>query len=90
MAVPNPTDPNLPFSNAAADLGQGWKVNPFLKVKPHGTVTIMDVPGPGVIQHMWMATAPNWKGNGRASYYVSTGITRKLLPSRLQCPIFLR
>lgn len=67
MAIPNPSDPDLPFSEAAVDLGQSWKVRPFIKVKPHSTVTMMDVAGPGVIQHIWMATASDWKGNGRAS-----------------------
>ena len=67
MAVPNPSDPDLAFSNAALDLGQGWKVRPFIKVKAHSTVSLMDVSGPGVIQHIWMATAPDWQGNGRAS-----------------------
>jgi hypothetical protein len=66
MAVPNPADPNLPFSRAASDLGQGWKVRPFVKPKAGETVTIMDVDGPGVIQHIWMATEENWAGNGRA------------------------
>ena len=27
----------------------------------------MDVEGPGVIRHIWMATSGDWKGNGRAS-----------------------
>ena len=67
MAIPNPADPDLAFSNAAADLGQGWKVRPFVKVRPHTTITIMDVAGPGTIKHIWMATSPEWKGNGRAS-----------------------
>jgi len=67
MSIPNPDDPDLAFSGAARDLGQGWKVRPFIKVKAHTTVTIMDVSGPGLIQHVWMATAPDWKGNGRAS-----------------------
>jgi len=31
MAIPNAADSRLPFSKAASDLGQGWKVNPFLK-----------------------------------------------------------
>lgn len=66
MAIPNPADPDLPFSKAASDLGQGWKVRPFIKPKPGETVTIMDVEGPGVIQHIWMATEENWSGNGRA------------------------
>ena len=67
MAIPNPDDPDLAFSGAARDLGQGWKVRPFVKVKAHSTVTIMDVSGPGVIRHIWMATESDWKGNGRAS-----------------------
>jgi hypothetical protein len=67
MAIPNSADPRLPFSKAASDLGQGWKVNPFLKPKAHETVTLMDVNGPGVVQHIWMATETDWRGNGRAS-----------------------
>jgi hypothetical protein len=67
MAVPNPQDPDLPFSAASVDLGRGWKVRPFIKPKAGETVTIMDVKGPGVIQHMWMASEPDWRGNGRAT-----------------------
>lgn len=58
MTIPNPKDPDLPFSEAAIDLGQGWKVRPFLRVQPHTTVTIMDVDGPAVIQHLWMIISP--------------------------------
>jgi hypothetical protein len=67
MAIPNPSDPDLPFSKAAAPLGQGWKVRPFIKPKAGQTVTIMDVEGPGIIQHIWMATEGDWKRNGRSS-----------------------
>lgn len=67
MAVPDPRNPDLPFSGAAVDLGRGWKVRPFIKPKARETVTIMDVEGPGVIQHIWMASEPNWRGNGRAT-----------------------
>jgi hypothetical protein len=66
MAIPNPHDPRLPFSAAARDLGQRWKVSPFVKPAAGETITIMDVEGPGVIQHIWMATEGDWKGNGRA------------------------
>jgi hypothetical protein len=66
MAVPNPRDPTVPFSKPAEGLGRGWKVNPFFKVGPHQTVTLMDVSGPGTIQHIWMTTAPTFEGNGRA------------------------
>ena len=66
MAVPSAADPDLPFSAAASELGRGWKVRPFIKVPAHGTVTIMDVPGPGTIEHIWMASSQDFRGNGRA------------------------
>jgi hypothetical protein len=65
-AIPNPSDPNLPFSRASTDLGQGWKVSPFVKPRARETVTLMDVEGSGVIEHIWMATEVKWAGNGRA------------------------
>jgi hypothetical protein len=65
-AIPKADDPDLPHCGAAMDLGQGWKVRPFLKPKAGQTVTLMDAAGPGIIQHIWMATATNWAGNGRA------------------------
>jgi hypothetical protein len=65
-AIPKVGDPNLPFGDRAIGLGQGWKVNPFLKPKAGQTVTLMNVDGPGVIQHIWMATETDWAGNGRA------------------------
>lgn len=55
MAVPNPQEAKPAASARAADnLGQGWKVKPFLRVNAGETVTLMDVDGPGVIQHIWM------------------------------------
>ena len=66
MAIPNPADPDLPFSKASVDLGQGWKVRPFVKPKAGETLTVMDVDGPGIIQHIWMATERSFRGNGRA------------------------
>lgn len=55
MAVPNPAEPSPPAAaRAADDLGQGWKVRPFLRVNKGQTATLMDVDGPGVIQHIWM------------------------------------
>ena len=56
MAIPDPE--KIPFSRYAVDLGQGWKVRPFVSVKPGETVTLMDVAGPGVIQHIWLVADP--------------------------------
>ena len=38
-------------ANAARDLGVGWKVNPFIWIKPGETFTLADIEGPGAIQH---------------------------------------
>ena len=32
-------------SNAARDLGQGWKVNPYVRIKPGETFTMADIDG---------------------------------------------
>jgi hypothetical protein len=67
MATPDPSNPDLAFSGAAKRLGQGWKVRPFIKVPAHATVPIMDVEGPGTIEHIWMAAGRDFKGYGRAT-----------------------
>ena len=55
MAIPNPLEPFPAASARAADsLGQGWKVKPFLRVNAGETITLMDVDGSGVIEHIWM------------------------------------
>ena len=55
MAIPEPGEAKPAASARAADnLGQGWKVKPFLRINAGETVTLMDVDGPGVIQHIWM------------------------------------
>jgi hypothetical protein len=46
---------------AARDLGQGWKQNPYVVVKPGQTFTLADVAGPGAIQHIWMTPTGNWR-----------------------------
>ena len=60
MAVPDPTEKEWPASGRAADnLGQGWKVRPFIRVNKGQTATLMDVAGPGVIQHIWLVEGLN-------------------------------
>jgi len=46
---------------AARDLGQGWKVNPYIRIKPGETFTIAEITGPGAIQHIWMTPTGNWR-----------------------------
>ncbi|MDE2128001.1 MAG: DUF2961 domain-containing protein [Armatimonadetes bacterium] len=60
MAIPNPGEAKRAASAAAADdLGQGWKVRPFLRVNAHQTAVLMDVKGPGEIEHFWISGALN-------------------------------
>ena len=40
--------------HAASLLGQGWKVRPSITLEPGSTVTLADVEGPGIIQHVWL------------------------------------
>lgn len=46
---------------AARDLGTGWKVNPYVRIKPGETFTMAEIEGPGAIQHIWMTPAGKWR-----------------------------
>lgn len=48
-------------ASAAASLGKGWKVNPFIIIKPGETFTIADIDGAGAIQQIWMTPTGNWR-----------------------------
>jgi hypothetical protein len=48
-------------SNAARDLGPGWKVNPFVRIKPGEIFTMAEIEGPGAIQHIWMTPTGKWR-----------------------------
>lgn len=48
-------------SQAARDLGQGWKVNPYVKIAPGKSFTLAEIDGPGSIQHIWMTPTGNWR-----------------------------
>ena len=48
-------------ANEARDLGQGWKVNPFIIVNSGETITIAEMEGPGAIQQIWMTPTGNWQ-----------------------------
>jgi hypothetical protein len=63
MAGPGDNDlPNRANSTwAARDLGQTWKVNPYVTIKPGETFTLAGIDGPGAIQHIWMTPTGNWR-----------------------------
>ena len=63
MSSPNPnaTLNTANATNAARDLGEGWKVNPFVIVNSGETFTIAEIEGPGAIQHIWMTPTGNWR-----------------------------
>ncbi len=48
-------------TRAARDLGQGWKVNPYIRINSGETITLADIEGPGAIQHIWMTPTGNWR-----------------------------
>jgi hypothetical protein len=63
----DPADKDKPntanATSAARDLGQGWKVNPYIRIKPGETFTMADIEGTGAIQHIWMTPAGKWRYN---------------------------
>ena len=63
MARPEDKDINnaANASYAARDLGEGWKVNPYVHIQPGETMTIAEIDGMGAIQHIWMTPSGNWR-----------------------------
>jgi len=63
MAIPDPDAPvnTANATRAARDLGQGWKVNPFIIIKPGETFTLAEIEGPGAIQQIWITPTGNWR-----------------------------
>lgn len=61
----NPSDKDKPNTanafHAARDLGQGWKVNPYVRIQPGETFTMAEIEGPGAIQHIWMTPTGKWR-----------------------------
>ena len=64
MAVPDADNITRNVNNAskaARDLGETWKVNPYIYIAPGETVTIAEIDGPGAIQHIWMTPTGVWR-----------------------------
>lgn len=45
----------------AADLGQGWKISPSVKIEGGSTFTLCDISGMGAIQQIWMTPTGRWR-----------------------------
>jgi hypothetical protein len=50
-----------PAMRAARDLGQGWKISPYVRVQPKETFVMADVKGEGAIQQIWLTPAGSWR-----------------------------
>ncbi len=50
-----------PAAGNARELGQGWKVSPWVKIKCGETFTLAEIEGPGAIQQIWMTPTGNWR-----------------------------
>jgi len=46
-----------PAAEAARDLGQGWKISPFVYVAAGSTFELAHITGPGVIRQIWLTPA---------------------------------
>lgn len=49
--IPNAT-------NAASELGKGWKVRPCISLPINSITTLADIKGPGTITHIWITVDP--------------------------------
>ena len=48
-------------ASAARELGQGWKVNPYIHIQPGETFVLAEIDGPGAIQQIWMTPTGHWR-----------------------------
>ena len=44
--------------NCARELGQGWKISPSVDIPEKGKLTLAEIEGSGIIQHIWL-TCPH-------------------------------
>ena len=50
-----------PARKAARDLGQGWKVSPYVRIESGKTFTMGEIDGPGAIQQIWLTPSGHWR-----------------------------
>ncbi len=48
-------------AQAARELGQGWKVNPYIHIEPGETFTLGEIDESGIINHIWMTPVGDYR-----------------------------
>ncbi len=48
-------------ARAARELGQGWKVNPYVHIEPNATFTLGEIKDSGIINHIWMTPVGDYR-----------------------------
>ena len=66
---------------AAKNLGTGWKVNPYIVVGAGETITLADITGMGMVNHIWCTVTKKWRNCILRIYWDDQEI-----PS-VECPI---
>ena len=66
---------------AARDLGNGWKVNPYLHIAPGETLELANMKGPGSITHIWLTPTGVWRNQIIRFYWDDSDV-----PS-VECPL---
>lgn len=49
-----------PAADKARELGPGWKISPYVPLPANSTITLADIEGPGLIQHIWITSRPEY------------------------------
>ncbi len=50
-----------PAAQQAKNLGQGWKISPYVTIKAGETFNIAEIDGSGAVQQIWMTPTGNWR-----------------------------
>ena len=48
-------------ARAARELGQGWKVNPYVRIEAGTTFTLGEINDAGIINHIWMTPVGDYR-----------------------------
>jgi hypothetical protein len=58
-----------PVRSPARALGQGWKVRPYITIKPGAVAVLADIKGMGAIQQIWMTPTGPWRASILRMYW---------------------